>query len=475
MVSQIFKLIRELGANLVRVYSVPGQWFLDLAGTQGLKVLVDVAWNQHVCFLDSAGDREQARQAVRSAVVLCQRHPAVFAFSVGNEISPDIVRWSGARAVADFIDELVGEAKRIDPDCLCTYTNFPPTEFLRPASVDFTCFNVYLNQENAFAGYLARLQMISGSKPLVLGELGVDSLREGEARKSELLSRQIESAFRGGAAGTVVFSFTDDWWRSGQQIEAWQMGLTTRQRQPKNSFYAVQRAFGTAPQLPLARSPRVSVVVASYNGERTLNACLNSLEELDYPDFEVILVDDGSNDATPEIARLHPKARYLRHQKNLGLSAARNTGIAAATGEIVAFTDSDCRADENWLNYLAGDLVSTLSTIVIDPPEGNMAVYLASLERLRALAPRTIYPAHGGPAPDGVRTLDAYLAHRREREAKVLAALHRAGTLGEVTARAYDDTPPGIHRIAARSCLASLEELEAEGLARRDGALWRAA
>ncbi|HEY5915499.1 MAG TPA: glycosyltransferase, partial [Verrucomicrobiae bacterium] len=287
-----------------------------------------------------------------------QRHPAVFAFSVGNEISPDIVRWSGARAVADFIDELVAEAKRIDPECLCTYTNFPPTEFLRPASVDFTCYNVYLNQENAFAGYLARLQMISGSKPLVLGELGVDSLREGEARKSELLSRQIESAFRGGAAGTVVFSFTDDWWRSGQQIEAWQMGLTTRERQPKNSFYAVQRAFGTAPQLPLARSPRVSVVVASYNGERTLNACLNSLEELDYPDFEVILVDDGSNDATPEIARLHPKARYLRHQKNLGLSAARNTGIAAASGEIVAFTDSDCRADESWLNYLVGDLVN---------------------------------------------------------------------------------------------------------------------
>ena len=104
-----------------------------------------------------------------------------------------------------------------------------------------------------------------------------------------------------------------------------------------------------------------------------------------------------------------------------------------------------------------------------------MAVYLASLEKLRALAPRTIYPAHGGPAPDGVRTLDAYLAHRREREAKVRAALHPAGTLAEITARAYDDTPPGIHPIAARSCLASLQKLEAEGLARRDGSLWRAA
>ena len=49
--------------------------------------------------------------------------------------------------------------------------------------------------------------------------------------------------------------------------------------------------------------------------------------------------------------------RYFRHEKNLGLSVARNTGIAAATGEIVAFTDADCRADEDWLYYLVGDLL----------------------------------------------------------------------------------------------------------------------
>jgi len=354
-----FARIRELGANVIRVYGVPGKWFLDLAAQHGLKVLIDVVWNQHLCFLDSAGEREQARQAVRSAVALCNRHPAVFAISVANEISADIVRWSGAPAVADFIDDLVAEAKHIDRDCLCTYTNFPPTEFLRPLNVDFVCFNVYLHQERAFRNYLARLQMLAESKPLLLGELGMDSLREGEARKGAVLSWQIEKSFRSGLAGAIVFSFTDDWWHGSAQIQDWQMGLTTRERQPKDSFYAVQKAFRDAPRFPLARYPKISVVIASYNAERTLKACLDSLQALNYPDYEVILVDDGSSDTTPQIALLYPKVRYFRHQRNLGLSAARNSGIAAATGEIVAFTDADCRADEDWLYYLAGGLIES--------------------------------------------------------------------------------------------------------------------
>lgn len=131
--------------------------------------------------------------------------------------------------------------------------------------------------------------------------------------------------------------------------------------------------------------------------------------------------------------------------------------------------------DERSGALLAGDMVSTLSTIVIDPPEGDMAVYLASLERLRSLEPRTLYPAHGAPAPDGVRTLDEYIAHRRARESKVLAALAAGGTLSEVTARAYDDTPPAVYPIAERSCLASLEKLRAEGRATEILGRWRAA
>jgi glycosyltransferase involved in cell wall biosynthesis len=354
-----FGHIRKLGANLVRVYDVPGKWFLDLAAEHGLKVLVDIPWNKHLCFLDSPQLRADALNAVRRAVYSCARHPAVFAFSVANEIPADVVRWSGAHAVADFIDELVIEAKRIDSECLCTFTNYPPTEFLRPQNLDFVCFNVYLHNEQPFRNYLARLQMLAESKPLLLGEIGVDSLREGEARKCQMLRWQVEGAFRGGLAGAIVFNYTDDWWSGGRHVEDWAMGLTTRHRQPKESFFAVQRVFQQAPHFPLGRWPRISVVVASYNGDRTLKACLESLQRLNYPDYEVILVDDGSTDTTPQIAFLNHDVRFIRHEQNRGLSVARNTGIAAATGEIIAFTDSDCRADEDWLYYLASTFLES--------------------------------------------------------------------------------------------------------------------
>jgi len=348
--------INELGANVVRLYHVPPRWFLDLAAEHGIKVLIDIPWAKHLCFLDAPQSMRAARGAVRDAVRATLGHPAVFAYSVVNEISAEIVRWSGVRRVQKFIDALVAEAKQIDPDCLCTFSSFPPTEFLQSESIDFVCFNVYLHQPKPYAAYLDRLQTLAGEKPLVLGEFGMDSLRHGEAEKCKFLEWQIELACHGGLAGTVVFSYTDDWFRGGLQIEDWGFGLTTRDRRPKESFQVVQRQYRRAPYFPLPRQPKVSVVVATYNGGRTLQSCLESLQGLNYPDYEVILVDDGSTDRTPEIAQRFPSVRYIR-QANLGLSAARNTGIRAAQGEIVAFTDDDCRADEDWLYYLIGDLV----------------------------------------------------------------------------------------------------------------------
>jgi glycosyltransferase involved in cell wall biosynthesis len=203
--------------------------------------------------------------------------------------------------------------------------------------------------------------MQADTKPLILGEFGADSKREGENEKCEMLAWQIEAAFRGGLAGLVIFAYTDDWCVGGHQVDDWFMGLTTHDRTRKNSFFAVQKAFAGAPYFPLSHYPKVSVVVASYNGGRTLKSCLDSLVRLNYPNYEVILVDDDSTDASAEIAALYKTVRYI-HQTNHGLSVARNTGITAAQGEIVAFTDSDCRADEDWLYYLVGDLLASRFT-----------------------------------------------------------------------------------------------------------------
>jgi glyoxylase-like metal-dependent hydrolase (beta-lactamase superfamily II) len=129
--------------------------------------------------------------------------------------------------------------------------------------------------------------------------------------------------------------------------------------------------------------------------------------------------------------------------------------------------------DERGGALVAGDMVSTLSTIVVDPPEGDMAAYEASLARLQALAPRGLYPGHGPAAPDGTALVARYRAHRVEREQRVVAALSRPGTLGEVTVRAYQDVAPEVLPVAERSCLAVLAKLAAAGRAVESGGLWR--
>src|SRR5580658_6492369 len=328
-----FDLARRLGANVLRVYHVPPRWLLDLAQQFGLKLLIDVPWSKHVCFLDSPVFQQQAREAVRAAVQSCARHPAVFAYSVVNELPPDIVRWSGAGAVEDFLDELADVAKSVDPECLCTFGNYPPTEFLDPQNLDFLCFNVYLHQQRPFENYLARLQMLAESKPLLLGEIGIDSLSEGEDRQAEILGWQIESAFRAGLAGAIVFSFTDEWHKDGRDVPDWSFGLTTRDRQPKPSFEVVRRQFAQAPYFPLQRYPKVSIVVACYNGGRTLQPCLDSLTRLHYPSYEVIVVDDGSTDITRQVMSLYKNFRMVA-QTHQGLSVAPDALIKKGDGEL---------------------------------------------------------------------------------------------------------------------------------------------
>ena len=117
----------------------------------------------------------------------------------------------------------------------------------------------------------------------------------------------------------------------------------------------------------------------------------------------------------------------------------------------------------------SGDHIMGESTVVINPPDGDMATYLASLERLRAIRPRlrAIAPAHGHIIEDPAAKIDEYLSHRRAREAQVLDALRSFGTGGADTAvlvaAIYTDVPEFLHPVARRSVWAHLRKLGAEG------------
>jgi len=355
IVEKDFALMRAAGVNTVRVFTVPPLWLLDAAEEAGLKVLVGLPWSQHVAFLDSAAIQAEIRAAVAGGVRACHRHVAVFAYLVGNEIPPDMIRWHGAGEVRRFLKELVSLVRREHPGALVSYANFPSTEYLTIDFTDFLCFNIYLHDETAFRRYIARLHNLAVDKPLVLTEFGIDSMRNGDEEQAEILSWQVRAAFASGVAGTFVFAWTDEWFTGGHLIEDWAFGLVDRQRQPKPAFYEVAARYKGALPPPLSRYPRVSVVVCSYNSERTMEACLASLEALDYPDYEVIVVNDGSTDRTLEISERFPFCRIIS-QPNKGLSVARNVGAEAATGEIVAYTDSDCVADPDWLTYLVAKM-----------------------------------------------------------------------------------------------------------------------
>ena len=99
------------------------------------------------------------------------------------------------------------------------------------------------------------------------------------------------------------------------------------------------------------------MVVCSYNGARTIRDCCEGLAQLEYPNFEVIVVNDGSTDATPDIVSQYDFR--LISTENRGLSNARNTGWQEARGEIVAYIDDDAYPDPHWLTYLAAAFMRT--------------------------------------------------------------------------------------------------------------------
>jgi GT2 family glycosyltransferase len=354
IVARDFTAMSEAGINCVRMYTPPPEWLLDSAYEHGLKVLAGLPWEQHVAFLESRSIARAVERRVREAALSCAGHPALLGYAVGNEIPAPMVRWQGPRAIEQFIERLYDATKSVDPDGLVTYVNFPTTEYLELPFLDFACFNVFLEGRNTFAAYLARLHNIVGDdKPLVMAELGLDSRMHGEPGQAATIEWQLDTAFEAGCAGTFVFAWTDEWHRGGHDIEDWAFGIVDRQRRPKPALSAVTGAYERAVNGHGRRDwPRISVVVCSYNGERWLPGCLDALDRVKYPDWEVIVVSDGSDDRTDEIAEARG-ARLIRSHENRGLSSARNLGADIAAGEIVAYLDDDARPDPDWLTHLA--------------------------------------------------------------------------------------------------------------------------
>ncbi|MCA9610906.1 MAG: MBL fold metallo-hydrolase [Myxococcales bacterium] len=167
-------------------------------------------------------------------------------------------------------------------------------------------------------------------------------------------------------------------------------------------------------------------------------------------------------------------ARFLEHDERVRLDGPVPMTIRAihtpghAPGHL-------CLFEEASRVLIAGDMVASQGTILVEPRDGDMALYLASLATMKALRPSMLLPAHGMPIRDPDALLDHYVAHRLEREAKVRAALQRHGGPAapmDLVPDAYADAPAVVWPLAAHALEAHLIKLERDGEARRGPEGW---
>jgi glyoxylase-like metal-dependent hydrolase (beta-lactamase superfamily II) len=186
---------------------------------------------------------------------------------------------------------------------------------------------------------------------------------------------------------------------------------------------------------------------------------------------------DHSAGARALADRLHAPLAGIPHRRMPPLDRQLADGDTLTLGNdalTVVATPGHCRdhACFQWRStgaVFAGDLVAGEGFIVIDPPDGNMTQYLASLHRVANLQPTVVLPGHGPEIAAPADYLRSYIAHRLEREQKVLDALSSTAwrRAPRILLSAYSDTPKLMYPIAARSLRAHLDKLVSEGRVER--------
>ncbi len=341
-----FSQMTSIGFNAIRLYDLPDKRLLDAAAQHELKVFGGLKWGQSADFIYTPRIYTSALIALTRSLQEIGTHPALAGIYVGNEIPADLARWMGPVKVRETIETLIDTGREIAPQLLFAYANYPSTEYLEPENADFTAFNVYLEDEADFRSYVKRLHHIAGDRPLVISEFGLDSRRNGQDRQAVALRWATQASLDLETAGMTLYAWSDRWWNAGAEVLDWDFGLIDRQGNPKPAFSKFESYLSNQESLA------ISVIICTREGRERIGKCLTAVRNMTGVEYETIVVDDGSKDATADFVENNfPWVKILRLPPS-GLSNARNAGAAIACGEILAFTDDDCEPDHEWLSRL---------------------------------------------------------------------------------------------------------------------------
>jgi len=301
---------------------------LDIAAQSGLVAMVE---------LRITADELTSRRGWKSVVSriahtanIIGRHPALVGYILDCEIGQDALRAGGLENARRRVRGVVKTIKRGAPEAIVGIKVRPETRALSILEQDFLYAEIPALEPVQIRDFVVALHNLAEARPVVI-EFKNASPGQDEA---------VAVAFGTGAAGVVAppvpAPVSHDW-----------LGVRMMRASDVMPFVTLN---GTCPPRP-PKMPMVSVVICAYDAQRTMRDCLESLRRLDYPNFEVVIVDDGSRDRTADISMDFPEFRLIR-QPNKGLGFARNVGMQAARGEIIAYTDSDCVVDPHWLTLM---------------------------------------------------------------------------------------------------------------------------
>lgn len=215
-IARDFEQIRKAHANTVLVYDAPAD-VLALAGEYGLKVIYCFALDWY----SIGGDTQPAITArVVERVTALRSQPALMAWLLGNEVGGDVLQRRGEGPIVGGLHGLYDAIKAADPQHPVSHANWPPARHLDLRFMDFASFNVYPLWPpevvaRGFGPYIEQvLRPIAGDKPLLISEFGANTIEAGQEGQARLLRDSWQGLLGAGAAGGVVFEFSDEWWKN---------------------------------------------------------------------------------------------------------------------------------------------------------------------------------------------------------------------------------------------------------------------
>jgi len=306
---------------------------MDIAAQSGLVAMVELRITADE-LTRSRGWKSVVSRIAHTANIFAT-HPALVGYVLDCEIGQDALRAGGLENARRRVRGVVKTIKGYAPEAIVGIKVRPETLALSILEQDFLYAEIPALEPVEIRDFVVALHNVAEARPVVI-EFKQASPGQDEA---------VAVAFGTGAAGVVAppvpAPVSHDW-----------LGVRMMRASDVMPFVTLN---GVCPPRP-TKMPMVSVVICAYDAERTMRDCLESLRRLDYPNFEVVIVDDGSRDRTADISMDFPEFRLIR-QPNKGLSVARNVGMQAARGEIIAYTDSDCVVDPHWLTLMVHSMV----------------------------------------------------------------------------------------------------------------------